>query len=158
MNSAVKSIPLGYHTVTPYILVNDVSKALSFYKQAFGAEELIRLQVGHGKIAHAEFKIGNSVIMISESTSEMNLPLKSGRACDVCFFVYVSDVDLAAKIAIAAGMKVIKEVEDQLYGDRTGTFEDPFGLVWSIGTHIEDVSREECIKRMQHFGMSNSLS
>lgn len=152
MNTKVKSIPSEHHSVTPYISVNDVSKALAFYKQAFGAEEVLRLQICPGQIAHAEFKIGNSIIMISESTSQMNLPIKSGSRCDVCFFVYVEDVDSATKIAIEAGMKVIKEVQNQIYGDRTGTFEDPFGFIWSIGTHIEDVSEEECIKRMKVIG------
>ncbi|MBC7537399.1 MAG: VOC family protein [Bacteriovorax sp.] len=149
MNSKAKPIPDGYHSVTPYILVNDVPKALEFYKRAFGAEELLRLEMKPGQIAHAEFKIGNSVIMISGITPQMKLAPNTGDSRDVCFMLYVNDVDAAAKTAIAAGMKVVKEVQDQFYGDRTGTFEDPFGNVWSIGTHIEDVSTEETTNCMQ---------
>lgn len=148
MDAKVKSIPDGYHSVIPYILVNDVPKALEFYKLAFGAEELLRLEMKPGQIAHAEFKIGNSVIMISGITPQIKLPPNTGDSRYVCFMVYVNDVDAVAKNAVLAGMRVIKEVQDQFYGDRTGTFEDPFGHVWSIGTHIEDVSTEEATKRM----------
>ena len=151
MNHKVKSIPVGYHTVTPYILVSDISKALEFYKLAFGAEEILRIEVRPGLIAHAEFKIGNSVMMISGTSTKMRNTLKSEEARNVCFVIYVNDVDSAAQIAISAGMKVVKEVQNQLFGDRSGTFEDPFGHIWSIGTHIEDVSKEECTKRMQKF-------
>jgi PhnB protein len=156
MNSKAKPIPDGYHTVTPYILVNDVPKALEFYKRAFGAEELLRLEMKPGQIAHAELKIGNSVIMISGITPQSKLPPNTGDSRHVCFMMYVNDVDAVAKTAIAAGMKVVKEVQDQFYGDRTGTFEDPFGHVWSIGTHIEDVPTKEATKRMQKLYGYNS--
>ena len=149
MSTKVKPIPEGYHSVVPYILVHDVPKALEFYKSAFGAEEIHKLEMKPGQIAHAEFKIGNSVIMISGITPDMKLPPNTGNSRRVCFMVYVNDVDAAAKTAVLAGMKVIKAVQDQFYGDRSGTFEDPFGHVWSIGTHIEDVSNEEATKRMQ---------
>ena len=158
MNLQVKPVPEGYHTVTPYILVNNVSKALEFYKFAFGAEELVRLEIVPGQIAHAEFKIGNSVIMISEISPQTNsIPVVSdGRY--VSFMVYVDDVETSAKRAVQAGMKIIKEVQDQFYGDRSGTFQDPFGHVWSIGTHIEDVSNDEARRRMQNLCESQSLS
>ncbi len=149
MNPGVEPIPNGYHSVTPYILVDDVSKALEFYKKAFGAEVLYRLEMQPGVIVHAEFKIGNSIMMISGSPMEPKCPHNVGEHRSVSFRVYVNDVDVVAKQVVAAGMKVIREVADQIYGDRTGTFEDPFGHVWSIGTHIEDVSREEITKRLK---------
>jgi PhnB protein len=149
MNQKVNPIPDGYHTVTPYILVNDVSKALEFYKIAFGAEEHLRLEMKPGEITHAEFKIGNSVIMISGANPQMKLAVSSGNSRHVSFVVYVNDVDSAAKKAMEAGMKIVREVQDQFYGDRSGTFEDPFGHIWSISSHIEDVSKAEAERRMQ---------
>jgi PhnB protein len=149
MNQKVNPIPDGYHTVTPYVLVSDVSKALEFYKLAFGAEEHLRLEMKPGEIVHAEFKIGNSVIMISGANSQMKLAGSSGNSRHVSFVVYVNDVDSAAKKALEAGMKIVREVQDQFYGDRSGTFEDPFGHIWSISSHIEDVSKGEAERRMQ---------
>jgi PhnB protein len=149
MNQKVNPIPDGYHTVTPYILVSDVSKALEFYKLAFGAEEHLRLEMKPGEIVHAEFKIGNSVIMISGANPQMKLAGSSGNSRHVSFVVYVNDVDSAAKKALEAGMKIVREVQDQFYGDRSGTFEDPFGHIWSISSHIEDVSKGEAERRMQ---------
>ncbi|MGZ3788986.1 MAG: VOC family protein [Bacteriovorax sp.] len=149
MNQRVKPIPEGYHSVTPYIQVNDVAQALEFYKSAFGAEELYRLEMKPGVIVHAEFKIGNSIMMITGMTPGMK---PSQPPCDyrtVSFMLYVEDVDAAATKAKTAGMKVIKEVQNQFYGDRAGSFEDPFGHVWSIGSHVEDVSAEEVAKRMR---------
>lgn len=146
MNESIKPIPEGFHTVTPYILVSDVPKALEFYKKAFGAEVLYKLEIDPGIIAHAEFKIGNSMIMISGITPE----IKGSPGCRyVGFMVYVNDVDKVARDVVLAGMKVIREVSNQPYGDRIGTFEDPFGHVWSIATRIENVSREEMSKRMK---------
>jgi PhnB protein len=149
MNQKVNPIPDGYHTVTPYVLVSDVSKALEFYKLAFGAEEHLRLEMKPGEIVHAEFKIGNSVIMISGANPQMKLAVTSGNSRHVSFVVYVNDVDSAAKKALEAGMKIVREVQDQFYGDRSGTFEDPFGHIWSISSHIEDVSKGEAERRMQ---------
>ena len=157
MNVHVKSIPEGYHSVTPYILVDDVSKALRFYKLAFGAKELLRLEVIPGQISHAEFKIGNSVIMISETSPHNNQTPYSGTCRNVCFMVYVDDVDAASQMALSAGMKLIKEVQNQFYGDRAGTFEDPFGHVWTISTHVEDVSVAEVTKRMKKFSETKTF-
>lgn len=149
MNPNIKPIPNGFHTVTPYILVDDVSRALEFYKRAFGAEVLYCLEVQPGVITHAEFKIGNSIMMISGSTPTTRAPHNVEENRSVSFRVYVNDIDLVAKQVVGAGMKVIREVADQIYGDRSGTFEDPFGHIWSIGTHVEDVSKEEITKRMK---------
>lgn len=151
MNIKTNPIPHDHHTITPYILVNDVARALEFYKLAFGAQELLRIEPSPGNIAHAELKIGDSIIMISGTPSNMNSANSNGTNRHISFMVYVADVDLAAKNAVDAGMKVIKKVQNQSYGDRTGVFEDPFGYIWSIGTHLEDVSNEETTKRMQQF-------
>ena len=147
MDQKIKPIPEGFHSVTPYILVSDVPKALELYKKAFGAEVLYQLELEPGVIAHAEFKIGNSILMIAGITPEMKVSASGCRS--VGFLVYVNDVDKVASEVVMAGMKVIKELGNRPYGDRSGTFEDPFGHVWSIATRIEDVPREEMTKRLR---------
>ena len=119
---AVAPIPAGYHSVTPYLIVKDAVKALDFYKRAFGATELLRLDNPDGTIAHGEFRIGDS---------------------PVSFMIYVPDVDRVFAQAIAAGATEQRPVADQFYGDRTGTLVDPFGHVWSIATHKEDLTQAE---------------
>src|SRR6516225_8183000 len=126
MTNKVKPIPEGYHTATPYLIVKDAAQAIEFYKKAFGATELMRMPGPGGKIGHAEIKIGDSPIMI---------------------LLYVEDVDVVFSEALAAGAKVQRPVADQFYGDRTGGVTDPFGHVWYIATHKEDVSPEEMKKR-----------
>lgn len=147
--STVQPIPSGYHTVTPYLIVRGAAQALEFYKKALNAEELFRMEMGPGKIGHAEIKIGDSPVMMADEFPDMKVvgPQSLGGT-SVSLVVYVTDVDQAAKQAIAAGMKVKKPVENQFYGDRTGTFEDPYGHVWTIATHVEDVSPEEMKVRM----------
>jgi PhnB protein len=147
MVKKVNPIPDGYHTVTPYLILRGAAKALDFYKQAFGAEELFRFPMGD-KIAHAEIKIGDSPIMLADEIPAMGYrspQAYGGSPVSIC--LYVQDVDATAKQAIAAGIKVLRPVADQFYGDRTGTFEDPFGHIWAIATHKEDVSPEEMKKR-----------
>lgn len=147
---AVKKIPEGYTTVTPYITVQDGAKAIEFYKQALGATELFRMDDGKGNIMHAEIKIGNSILMLAAESPEMkNQSPLTLKGTPVSFMVYVDDVDQAAKTAVNAGMAVLRPVENQFYGDRTGTFKDPFGHVWSIATHIEDVPPELLKQRMK---------
>lgn len=145
---AVKPIPDGYQTITPYLIVHEATQAIEFYKQAFGATELMRLADATGKIAHAEIKIGNSPIMIADEFPDMGYhspqPL-SGSPVTMMF--YVDDVDTQFSQALAAGAKTLRPVEDQFYGDRAGTLSDPFGHVWTIATHIEDVSLEEVNRR-----------
>ncbi len=147
MTSIVKPIPDGYHTITPYICVNDAANAIEFYKKAFGATELMRLADPSGRIGHAEIKIGDSHLMLADEFPEMNFrsPQTLGGS-PVSIFLYVEDVDATANQAVAAGAKLVKEVKDQFYGDRSGTVEDPFGHVWYIATHKEDVSLEEINK------------
>jgi len=147
--AAVKPIPDGYHSVTPYLIVNGAAQALEFYKKAFGATELFRMPMPGGKLGHAEIQIGNSRVMLADESPEMGYrgpKALGGSSVSLC--IYLEDVDSAAARAIAAGAKVQRPVQDQFYGDRTGTFEDPWGHVWTMMTHKEDVSVEEMERRM----------
>lgn len=139
---AVAPIPAGYHSVTPYLIVKDAVKALDFYKRAFGATELLRLDNPDGTIAHGEFKIGDSPVMFAEAMDTYRDPKAIGGS-PVSFMIYVPDVDRVFAQAIAAGATEQRPVADQFYGDRTGTLIDPFGHVWSIATHTEDLSQAE---------------
>ncbi len=144
----VKPIPDGYHTATPYLICKGAAKALDFYKKAFGAEEIMRFDMG-GQIGHAEIRIGNSVIMLADEHLDMGFKSpQSYGGTPVSLVLYVEDVDARAKQAIAAGAKVMRPVQDQFYGDRSGTFTDPFGHVWTISTHKEDLLPEEMKRRM----------
>ena len=144
----VKPIPDGYHSVTPYLVIKGAADAIEFYKKAFGATELFRMENG-GKVGHAEIKIGDSPIMLSDEHPEMGFvgPTTLGGT-PVSIMIYVDDVDTVFSQAIAAGGKELKPLKDQFYGDRTGSLTDPFGHVWHVGTHKEDVSPEEMEKRM----------
>ena len=135
----VHHIPAGYHSVTPYLMVRDATKALAFYRDAFGAEELMRFEGPPGRIAHAEVKIGDSHVMLA-----------------VSLMVYVQDVDATFARAVAAGATARRPVADQFYGDRVGTLADPFGHVWSIATHREDVPPEEMERRMKSMSKEKS--
>ncbi|WP_448604016.1 VOC family protein [Thermoleptolyngbya sp.] len=141
---AVKPIPDGYATVTPYLVVHNAAGAIAFYQQAFGATELMRLADPSGKLAHAEIKIGNSLIMLSDEFPEMNQrSAQSIGGTPVSMMLYVEEVDTLFRQAIAAGATEVRPVENQFYGDRAGTLADPFGHVWTISSHVEDVSMEE---------------
>ncbi len=146
---AVAPIPAGYHTVTPYLIVKDSVKALDFYKRAFNATELFRLDAPDGTIAHAEFKVGDSPVMFAEGGMEGYRDPKSLGGTPVSLMIYVTDVDKMFAQAIAAGATVQRPVADQFYGDRTGTLVDPFGHVWSLATHVEDVAFDEIERRMK---------
>jgi PhnB protein len=149
MAPSVKPIPDGYHSVTPYLIIQGAGKALDFYKKAFAATELMRMadpKTGH--VGHAEMKIGNSIIMLADEYPDMGYRgPKALGGTPVSLMVYVEDVDTTAKQAVAAGAKELRHVQDQFYGDRSGTFEDPFGHVWTLSTHKEDLSKEELDKR-----------
>jgi PhnB protein len=147
---AVKPIPDGYYTATPYLVMKNAASALEFYKKAFGAEELMRFPMPGGRIAHAEIKIGNSPIMLADESPEMGYrgPESLGGS-SVSLMLYVEDVDRSFAKAVAAGAKVTKPLKDEFYGDRAGTVTDPFGHVWTIATHKEDVSMEEMQRRMK---------
>jgi PhnB protein len=145
---AVKAIPKGYHTATPYLIVHDAARAIDFYTRAFDATELMRFADPSGRVGHAEIKIGNSPIMLADECPEMGhrSPQSLGGAA-VSILLYVKDVDALFSQALAAGATVRQPVADQFYGDRSGTLEDPFGHVWTLATHQEDVSLEEIHQR-----------
>jgi PhnB protein len=148
MTSRVKPIPEGYHTATPYLIVRNAARAIEFYKKAFGATELMRMADPSGRIGHAEIRIGDSPIMLADEVPEMGFrsPESLGGS-PVSILLYVEDVDAVFSQAVAAGAKVQRPVADQFYGDRTGGVTDPFGHIWYIATHKEDVSPEEMRKR-----------
>jgi len=145
---AVKPIPDGYHSVTPYLILDNATAALEFYKKALGAVELMRFPAPGGKIGHAEIKIGDSPVMLADESPEMNA--RSARTIGgspISLMGYVEDVDALVARAVAAGAKLVRPVANQFYGDRTGGIDDPFGFHWYIATHIEDVPPEELEKR-----------
>ena len=144
----VKPIPEGHHTVTPYLIVRGGAKALEFYAKAFGAQELVRVDMPGGGLGHAEIKIGDSILMLADEHPETGYKAPQsygGTPVSIC--LYVEDVDALVKQAVDAGAKLVRPVEDQFYGDRSGTIVDPFGHVWTIATHMEDVTPEEVAKR-----------
>ena len=150
----VKPIPESYHSITPYLIVAGAAEAIEFYKKAFGASETMRMSYPQSsKIGHAEIKIGDSVIMLADEHPEMEFrgPQHFGGT-SVSLLLYVEDVDATAEQALAAGATELRPVADQFYGDRMGTFKDPFGHVWSIATHVEDVSPEDMQKRQAAAG------
>jgi PhnB protein len=146
---AVKPVPEGYHTATPYLVIKDAARAIEFYKKVFGATELMRMPDPSGKIGHAEIKIGDSPIMLADEFPDMGYrgPQALGGS-PVSILLYVADVDAVFNKAVAAGAKVVKPLQDQFYGDRSGFIEDPFGHLWSIATHVEDVPPEEMERRV----------
>ena len=147
---AVKPIPDGYHTATPYLVVHDAARAIEFYQKAFGATLLMRFDAPGGKVGHAEIKIGDSPIMLSDECPEFgtkSAKTLGGTPMGLC--LYVEDADKVFNQAVAAGATVLRPVQDQFYGDRSGTVTDPFGLLWTVATHKEDVSAEEIGRRME---------
>jgi PhnB protein len=146
---AVRPIPEGFHSVTPYLILQDTAAALDFYKRAFGATELVRMPGPGGKVMHAEMKIGDSILMMADAFPDMGFrDPKALGGTTVSLALYVADVDARFNQAVAAGGKVLYPVKDQFYGDRSGTLTDPFGHVWTISTHKEDLSPEEIGRRM----------
>ena len=150
MTTKIKPIPEGYHTLSAYLTVRGASDALEFYKKAFGAVELMRLNMPDGKIAHAEFKIGDSILMISDENPECGStsPEALGGS-PVTLHLYVADADATFSDAIQAGAKEKMPLENQFWGDRMGGVVDPFGHHWLVATHVEDVDPSEFQSRMQ---------
>lgn len=145
----VKPIPDGYHSITPYLVLNDATAAINYYKRAFGAIETLRLPAPGGRIGHAELLIGDSVVMLADENPQMGArSAKTIGGSPISIMLYVENVNEAFPKAVAAGGKELRPLKDQFYGDRSGTFEDPFGITWTIGTHVEDVSADEIQKRM----------
>ncbi len=150
MTTGISNPPPGYHSVTPYMMVRGGALALDFYAKAFGAEKTMQLDMPDGGVAHAEMRIGNSIVMLSEENEAWGTkgPLTLGGS-PMFLMIYVADVDAAFARAIAAGATEVRPVADQFYGDRSGTLKDPFGHQWTLATHIEDVSAEEGQRRME---------
>ena len=147
----VKAIPEGYHNVTPYLIVDDAAEAIRFYEKALGATEIFRLPMGD-RIGHAEIKIGNSHIMLSDEFPDCGaLSPKTIGGCPSSLLIYVEDVDAAYARATAAGATAERPPEDQFWGDRMGSLVDPFGHSWSLATHVEDVAEDEMQRRMEAF-------
>jgi PhnB protein len=148
---AVRAIPEGYHSVTPYLIVDGAEEAIRFYERAFGAIEVMRLPMG-GKIGHAEIRIGDSMVMLSDEWPDYGkLGPKARGGATSSLMIYSEDVDAAFDRAIAAGATVERPPEDQFWGDRMGSLVDPFGHSWSIATHVEDVPGDEMQRRMEAF-------
>jgi len=144
----VKPVPAGYHAVTPYLSVRGAAEAIDFYKKALGAKELMRMPGPDGKIGHAEIRIGDSRVMLADEHPEMNFTgPQSYGGTSVHLHVYLPNVDAQVAKALKAGAKLVRPVKDQFYGDRLGTIEDPFGHVWHLATHLEDLSKAEMKKR-----------
>ncbi len=150
MANPVKPIPEGYHTVNVYLTVEDGLNAIDFYKKAFGAQEMFRMEGPPGKIGHAALKIGDSIIMLSDEMpgGSCRSPKALGGTT-VTLYLYVKDVDQLFSQAVAAGAKVVMPVEDMFWGDRFGSVTDPFGHSWELATHKEDLTLEEVQKRAQ---------
>jgi PhnB protein len=145
---SVKPIPEGYHSVTPYLIVKGAAKAIDYYKKVFGATEIMRMPGPNGTVGHAEIKIGDSIIMLAdEQQGNFRSPEGLGGS-PVSLMVYVEDVDKTFKQAISSGAKETRALQDQFYGDRSGNLVDPFGHVWTVATHKEDVSAAEMQRRM----------
>jgi len=147
---ATKAIPEGYSTATPYLIIKGAAEAIEFYKRAFGATEMLRMADPQGRVGHAEFRIGDSVIMLADEHPAMGYrgPRALGGS-SVSILLYLDDVDTVFERAVKAGAKALRPVADQFYGDRSGTLEDPFGHVWTIATHVEDVPPEELKRRAE---------
>lgn len=150
--SKVSYIPKDYNSITPYLIVRNAAQAIDYYKKVFGATELFRMPGPDGKVGHAELKIGNSHIMLADENPKMGVGHTSAATVGgspVSLYVYLPDVDRVVERAAAEGAKILKPVENQFYGDRSGFIQDPFGHLWGVATHVEDVSPKELEERMK---------
>jgi PhnB protein len=156
---ATKAIPDGYHSATAYLMVKGAADAIDYYKRAFGATELFRMADEKGTIGHAEIRIGDSVIMLADETpgAVCHTPRSLGGT-SVGMMIYVNDVDSVFKRAVEAGGKSLRPITNQFYGDRSGTLEDPYGHIWTVATHVEDVPPEELKRRAQQAMKSPSAN
>jgi PhnB protein len=156
---AVRPVPEGYSTVTPYLIVSGAAAAIDYYKKAFGATELMRFGTPDGKVAHAEIQIGGSRMMLADENPEQGYrsPRSLGGS-GTGIMLYLDDVDAVFTRAIESGARVHQPVQDQFYGDRSGTLIDPFGHMWTVATHVEDVSEEEMERRMRAMAGAQTAS
>lgn len=150
MSNPVKFVPEGYHSITPYLIVDDATNAIEFYKKALDAIEVMRMGKTDGKVGHAELKIGDSKIMLADEYLDMGARSpKAFGGSPVALHLYVANVDSTISQAVASGAKLVRPAENMFYGDRIGTIEDPYGHTWYISTHIEDVSEDETRRRAE---------
>jgi PhnB protein len=155
---AAKTIPEGYHSVTPYLIVRGGVRALEYYKRAFGAEERFRMDGPDATIGHAEIQIGDSIVMLADENPASNARApEMGTPPPVQLMIYVDDVDTTFARALAAGGKETQPLKDQFYGDRSGTLIDPFGHSWTVATHIEDVPAEEMHRRAAEYAKQKQV-
>ncbi len=155
--SPLQNPPPGYHTVTPSLVVRDANAAIAFYKQAFNAHEIFRLPAADGKVAHAEIKIGDSILMLSDEFPEWDAVAPAvGAPPPSKLMLYVENCDAIIDQAVKAGGSVVMPAADQFWGDRMGVIADPFGHRWTIATHVEEVPPEEMEKRMAAFSASST--
>ncbi len=148
--SKVSYIPKGYNSITPYLVIKGAAKAIDYYKSVFGATEVVRMNGPDGKVGHAELQIGDSRFMLADENPAMgNRSAETIGGSPVSLYVYLPDCDKIVEKAVAAGAKILKPVQDQFYGDRSGFIQDPFGHLWGIATHVEDVSEDEMKIRMK---------
>jgi PhnB protein len=148
--SKVTPIPQGFHSITPYLVIKGAAKAIEYYKKVFGATEVFRMNGPDGKVGHAELQIGDSRIMLADENPKMGQGYASATsigASPVSLYLYLPEVDRVVERAAAEGAKILRPVETQFYGDRSGFIQDPFGHLWGIATHVEDVSPEEMEER-----------
>jgi PhnB protein len=148
----VHHIPDGYHSVIPYLIIDGAARAIEFYKEAFGATEVMRMEDPSGKIGHAELRIGDAHIMLADEYPDLGFrgPGAVGGT-PVIVMIYVENADICFQAALTRGAKEIKPLADQFYGDRSGTLTDPFGHVWTVATHVEDISPEEMERRAREY-------
>jgi PhnB protein len=155
----ISPIPAGYHVVTPYLSVRGAADAIDFYKQAFGAKEVMRMPGPDGKLGHAEVSIGDSRVMLSDEYQEMDfLGPKSRGGTTVQMHLYVPNCDTQIERAVKAGAKLVRPAKDQFYGDRSGCVEDPFGHVWHLSTHVEDVPMSQLKKKAAEMAQAEKQS
>lgn len=148
MATTVRPIPEGYRSVTPYLHLQGAADAIDFYKRAFRATEVMRMTQPDGRVGHAELMIGDSMVMLADESPEMGIKgPRSIGGTPVTIHIYVEDVDATVDRAVAGGAKVLRPIENQFYGDRSGQIEDPYGHKWGVATHVEDVPPEEMEKR-----------
>jgi len=150
MAGKVKAIPENYHRVTPYLVVDGAAKAIDYYTRVFGATEIMRMPAPGNRIGHAELRFGDTIVMLADTNPEMGYKSpKTLGGSPISLLLYVENVDSTVDHAVKNGGRLVRKVEDQFYGDRTGGVEDPFGHHWYVATHVEDVSPEEMKRRME---------
>ena len=158
MSNPVRAIPEGYHSITPGLTCKDAARAMDFYKQIFGATEIMRMPGPNGQVMHGELRIGDSVIFVSDEFPGMSCEPTPGATNPVYIFLYTENVDATFNRAVAAGAKVDMPLMDQFWGDRYGKITDPFGHQWGLAQHVEDIAPEEMKRRSEEWTAKRALA